>query len=146
MKPARELKKIQKRLVPTARVTRNPMTIKAGVTKKPPPTPVNPLSTPILKPRRSKVITGISNPVIFVSMTINFMEVICRFVPKSESGGHQWLCSPVLTCQTSNLQETTANHVLFLGWKSALFDLRNLFDIVHRTDDTDRHFNITLGK
>src|SRR4030042_2447229 len=147
MEPARELKKTQKRRVPTAKLTGMPITINAGVTKKPPPTPVNPLSTPILKPRRSKVITGISTPGILVSININFMvEVIYRSVTISESGGHQRFCSTVLTCQAGYLQDATANHVLFLGWKCTLFDFAHFFDVIHRTDAADRHFNITFSK
>ena len=54
--------------------------------------------------------------------------------------------SAILTRQASNLERAIANYILFLYRQGTFLDLGNALDIVHGTDDADRHFDISIGK
>ena len=51
----------------------------------------------------------------------------------------------ILACQSSDLERAIANYILLFYGQGALLDLGNAFDIVHCTNDANRHFNILFG-
>jgi hypothetical protein len=51
---------------------------------------------------------------------------------------------PVLPCQTGDLQQAGADHILLFGRQGALFDLGYAFHVVHGPDDADRYLDVPI--